>query len=566
MKTEEEDILATIKRILNRYHEIDSEGIGPWSEVSEVMEQDREAKRYLNGISVSKLQVRLTEAIEQEKKPLKFIEFLMNGYRPTWVVQPNKFFNSIIECEEVRDSISNAIPKIGEHIKNLEQPENILEFLIQINTNNREYDLVMEIVRNLITKGRKVSSFLISHKIVLNKKEGAVIYEIEKGTKRIPYLGENLKTKVKKKTTFALNSSSRIKYGYIVEDGRIVGLGVNDTELESIPDSIGELSELKLLYLNGNKLKALPESIGNLTKLEGLYLESNKLRKLPKSIGQLSNLQEIYIRSNNLKSLPDEMGNLLNLHRIMLNDNPLTALPHTFHQLENLKDLYIQNTKISLKDIEPLLQLKKLGLKFVYSCLAGNLLNDGKQKEAADTYERLLDLDPDYSGKAIYNLGNILNSQGKYKKAEHYLKNAKNLKSFKIDALISLGYTYFFQNKLEAAAETFQLAFESDKKGKRGNLILLNLGAVYINQNKLDLAEETLLKGLKIKQDDGELCYNLACLYAKKNELKKSLKYLELAIEFGATLLSGIDQDHDFDNLRTNKEFLELVNQYKKKG
>ena len=57
-------------------------------------------------------------------------------------------------------------------------------------------------------------------------------------------------------------------------------------------------------------------NIGNLTNLRYLYLSSNQLTKLPREIGNLTNLEKLYLSNNRLTELPREIGNLTNLeHR-----------------------------------------------------------------------------------------------------------------------------------------------------------------------------------------------------------------------------------------------------------
>jgi tetratricopeptide (TPR) repeat protein len=559
----EDDIISRIRKILSRYYYIASEQIGPWSEVSEVMEQEREANSYISGINISKFQDNLAQTIRNTKDPWKYIEFMVSKYQPTWVVQPYIFLNSIIECDTVRFSITEVVSNIASRIRDVEAPGKILNFLIKINPKNRENPQIIDIVRNMMESEQKIDSFLISHRIILNQVEAKVVAEIEEYVDRLPYIPGSFDVKVKKNTTYALGSSSRIKWGYYVKNGKIFGLGLNNKEISTIPESIGKLTNIRILSLNSIGISTLPESIGNLTELEGLYLDSNKLKKLPRSIGNCTKLQEIYIRSNKLKNLPSEIGKLHNLHRIMLNDNPLTSLPSTFQNLINLEDLHIQNTKLSLQQITPLRSLENLNLLFTYYCMAGNLIRDGKTKEAIKAYKELLSINPDYSDEVLYNLGNMLNSLGRYKEAEQYLQNAVNFNRYKVQALISLGYTYYFQNILDQAEITFKMAFEQTKKKDNKILILINLGGLYLKQDKLKEAEKALFKALDVAPKNGEICYNLSCLFARKNDSKSCLKYLKKALKFGATLLAGIDNDDDFDSIRSSDEFQDLVSKYK---
>ena len=97
-----------------------------------------------------------------------------------------------------------------------------------------------------------------------------------------------------------------------------------NNQLETLPDSIGNLKNLEYLDLYNNKLASLPDSIGNLTNLEYLGLYSNKLETLPDSIGNLKNLGRLGLSFNRLAILPDSIGNLTNLKRLALNFNPIS--------------------------------------------------------------------------------------------------------------------------------------------------------------------------------------------------------------------------------------------------
>ena len=81
-----------------------------------------------------------------------------------------------------------------------------------------------------------------------------------------------------------------------------------DTELDlsrmgltRIPDSIGkEMFQLESLILSENKIQTLPESIGLLKNLKTLYLFHNQLTSLPESLGDLKELQWLGLKGNPL--------------------------------------------------------------------------------------------------------------------------------------------------------------------------------------------------------------------------------------------------------------------------
>jgi len=110
---------------------------------------------------------------------------------------------------------------------------------------------------------------------------------------------------------------------YVISRGKIC--------LRKLPDSIGNLINLRILDLSSNNLCDLPDSIGNLKNLEELYLfENHNLSKLPDSIGNLENLKILDLQGTNLNTLPESMENLTNLENLSLSKSDITVGPHSY--------------------------------------------------------------------------------------------------------------------------------------------------------------------------------------------------------------------------------------------
>jgi len=111
----------------------------------------------------------------------------------------------------------------------------------------------------------------------------------------------------------------------------------------SIPEEIGNLTELYTLDLSGNTLTGeIPSSIGNMHILGYLFLNNNQLTgSIPQEIGNLSDLRACYIYENQLMgNIPSKFGNLINLEYCYLFGNQLTGeVPETLSRLTKLQTM-----------------------------------------------------------------------------------------------------------------------------------------------------------------------------------------------------------------------------------
>lgn len=134
--------------------------------------------------------------------------------------------------------------------------------------------------------------------------------------------------------------------GVTIENNSVTGISLLFNNVNGvIPESIGTLSNLRILELSFNKISGeLPESIGQLTNLELLAFNGNILHgRIPESIGNLKNLKQLHLSSNFLTGeLPGSMIYLKNLEVFNVFDNKLSGeLPSGLSSIKSLKEVMI---------------------------------------------------------------------------------------------------------------------------------------------------------------------------------------------------------------------------------
>ncbi|MCK6558444.1 leucine-rich repeat domain-containing protein [candidate division KSB1 bacterium] len=129
--------------------------------------------------------------------------------------------------------------------------------------------------------------------------------------------------------------------------------------LTELPESIGQLRQLKFLYLSHNQLAALPESLEHLMQLQDLNLSDNYLTVLPKLLLQLTQLESLSLSYNKLMVLPEKLGNLSQLQSLDISNNQITALPESLGELKKLQSLNIYRNQLKTLP-ESLVGLTKL--------------------------------------------------------------------------------------------------------------------------------------------------------------------------------------------------------------
>lgn len=108
---------------------------------------------------------------------------------------------------------------------------------------------------------------------------------------------------------------------------------------------------IKKLSLPDNSLETLTNSIGQLSQLQYLNLENNQLTTVPPTIGQLSQLQYLDLGHNQITALPDIFANLTQLRKLYLTRDELETLPDSILQLNQLQELDLRGTDIPQTEV-----------------------------------------------------------------------------------------------------------------------------------------------------------------------------------------------------------------------
>jgi tetratricopeptide (TPR) repeat protein len=93
---------------------------------------------------------------------------------------------------------------------------------------------------------------------------------------------------------------------------------------------------------------------------------------------------------------------------------------------------------------------------------------------------------------------------------------------------------------------------------------LNNLGVILMSAGKAEGAAREAIdlfnKAISLKPDFADAYYNLACSYAKLNQLENGLQFLEHAILIKPELAAFAGRDGDLQNLRSSPKFKQVIN------
>jgi len=123
-------------------------------------------------------------------------------------------------------------------------------------------------------------------------------------------------------------------------------LNLSGNALSSLPDDLGRLQHLSVLFCSDNQFTEVPAVLGQCSKLSMVGFKANRIQTLP-AAALTPALRWLILTDNQLEALPEEIGNCAHLQKLMLAGNRLTALPETLANCTRLELVRIAANRLT---------------------------------------------------------------------------------------------------------------------------------------------------------------------------------------------------------------------------
>ena len=105
-------------------------------------------------------------------------------------------------------------------------------------------------------------------------------------------------------------------------------LDLSGGALTELPDDLGRLGKLRVLFCSGNRFERLPPSLGDCAALSQVGFRGCGIREVPAE-ALPPNLRWLTLTDNAIEVLPEAIGRRPALQKVMLAGNRLEALPES---------------------------------------------------------------------------------------------------------------------------------------------------------------------------------------------------------------------------------------------
>jgi hypothetical protein len=123
-------------------------------------------------------------------------------------------------------------------------------------------------------------------------------------------------------------------------------LNLTGNALDRLPDDLGRLHRLRVLFCSDNRFTRLPESIGDCANLDIVGFKANRIAEVP-AASLAPSLRWLILTDNAIERLPDTLGDCTRMQKLMLAGNRLSSLPETLAGCTRLELLRISANRFA---------------------------------------------------------------------------------------------------------------------------------------------------------------------------------------------------------------------------
>ena len=184
--------------------------------------------------------------------------------------------------------------------------------------------------------------------------------------------------------------------------------------------------------------------------------------------------------------------------------------------------------------------------------------NLGQYNRAIEDYNETIRLKPNLAN-AYSNRGLAYANLGQYQLSIDDYNEAIRLSPASVQYYQNRGSSYLNLGHYQRSIEDFNKAILLNPNY---NLGYSNRGIAYTYLGQYNRAIEDYNTAIRLKPNDAGAYYNKACFFALQKNGIQSCNWLRLAIERGYNDVKHIKEDKDFDNIRNESCFIDLLSEF----
>jgi tetratricopeptide (TPR) repeat protein len=166
-----------------------------------------------------------------------------------------------------------------------------------------------------------------------------------------------------------------------------------------------------------------------------------------------------------------------------------------------------------------------------------------------------------HSSDAFCNRGVAHFRLGAYKEAERDLKHAYKIKADNVAVCVNYISLLLELNRYDDIVPFYN---SIPIQVQQNPAIVSGMGLAFIHMKDYTAALKFLNAAIKAAPTEWAAYYNIACIHARQENSILAIEWLGKAFEKGFRDFDYLEKDNDFDRLRNVKEFIELIEQYRK--